>query len=83
MAVSFLPSAEAEMLDAADRYDAESRGLGSEFLSEVEGTVARIIAFPEHGALYLEGTRRVKVPAECSSAGSHLRLSTSRRRTIS
>ena len=38
----FLPPAEEEMIAAAQYYQQQSTGLGSEFLSEVERTVATI-----------------------------------------
>lgn len=43
----FLPPAEEEMIAAAQYYQQQSTGLGSEFLSEVERTVAAILAQPE------------------------------------
>lgn len=43
----FLPPAEEEMIAAAQYYQQQSAGLGSEFLSEVERTVAAILAHPE------------------------------------
>lgn len=47
MATIFLPPAEDEMIAAAQYYQQQSAGLGSEFLSEVERTVASILAHPE------------------------------------
>ena len=58
-AISFLPAAREEFLQTVDHYDAEAPGLGAEFAAEVERAAERIAAFPEHGAPYLAGTRRV------------------------
>lgn len=57
--VEFLPAAREELLAVAERYDAETPGLGEAFLTEVERAVERITAFPAHGSLYLADTRRV------------------------
>ena len=57
--VQFLPAAREEFLVATDHYDAASAGLGAEFVSEVERTLSRIAALPEHGSPYVSGTRRV------------------------
>ncbi len=54
-----LPAAREEFLEAADRYDAQTPGLGEEFIVAVEYAAGRIAAFPEHGSPYLAGTRRV------------------------
>ena len=58
-AVPFLPSAEEEFLQAVDRYEAEVPGLGADLIAEVERAADLIRRFPEHGSLYLAGTRRV------------------------
>ena len=58
-AVSFLPAAQDEFLQAVRHYDAEVPGLGARFAGEVERAIERIVAFPEHGSPYLADTRRV------------------------
>ena len=50
----FLPPAEEEMIAAAQYY----QGLGSEFLSEVERTLAAILAHPEAAPKVKEEIRR-------------------------
>ena len=57
--VPFLPLAEEEFLHAVARYEGKRRGLGAEFLAEVERAVRRIVSFPQHGSPYLVGTRRI------------------------
>ncbi|NGZ10863.1 MAG: type II toxin-antitoxin system RelE/ParE family toxin [Nitrospira sp. LK70] len=47
IAAIFLPPAEDEMIAAAQYYEQQSVGLGSEFLNEVERTVAAILVHPE------------------------------------
>ena len=37
----FLPPAEEEMVEASNRYEAESQGLGREFLEDVQRIVIR------------------------------------------
>lgn len=45
--VVFLPPAQKEMTAAARYYQTQSIGLGTEFLDEVERTIASIAAHPE------------------------------------
>jgi toxin ParE2 len=43
----FLSPALVEATEAAEFYDARLPGLGADFLSEVDSTIARIVMFPE------------------------------------
>jgi plasmid stabilization system protein ParE len=54
----FLPPAEDELIAAAQYYQQQSAGLGSEFLSEVERTVAAILAYPEAAPRVKKDIRR-------------------------
>lgn len=54
----FLPAAEAEMLEAARFYDDRSRGLGHDFLDEVERTTESIVEQPYSGAKISGNIRR-------------------------
>ncbi|MDF0674871.1 MAG: type II toxin-antitoxin system RelE/ParE family toxin [Nitrospira sp.] len=54
----FLPPAEEEMIAAAQYYQCQSAGLGSEFLSEVERTVAAILVHPEAAPKVKKDIRR-------------------------
>ena len=58
MTAIFLPPAEEEMIAAAQYYQQQSAGLGSEFLIEVERTVAAILAYPEAASRVKKDTRR-------------------------
>ncbi len=60
--IVFLVPAEEEMLEAAQYYESQTRGLGHEFLGEVQRTVARIIENPRLGQIVREGIRRRLVP---------------------
>lgn len=55
----FLPAAAEEFLQAVDHYEGELPGLGADLILEVEAASRRIVSFPQHGRLYLAGTRRV------------------------
>jgi hypothetical protein len=57
-AVGFHPAARHELLEAADFYDLESRGLGTEFLNEVERAMVNIIAHPEASPALLGSVRK-------------------------
>jgi plasmid stabilization system protein ParE len=57
-AVSFLPPAEEEMIEAARYYESKSDGLGSEFLAEVERTIESIKAHPSAAAIIRSHIRR-------------------------
>ena len=52
------PDARLELREAADFYDLERPGLGSEFLDEVERTIKRIVAHPESSPVVLGHVRR-------------------------
>jgi hypothetical protein len=57
--IPFLPQAEEEFLEWVARYEGRVRGLGGEFIEEVERALERIDTFPEHGSPHLANTRRV------------------------
>lgn len=54
------PAAQRELDEAAAYYDAESPGLGSSFLSEVDHALQQVRAFPEAAPVGL-GSVRVRV----------------------
>ncbi len=54
----FLPEAEEEMNEAAQFYERRKKGLGLEFLNEVERTVASIVALPQSGPVISSNIRR-------------------------
>ncbi|TKB67812.1 MAG: type II toxin-antitoxin system RelE/ParE family toxin [Nitrospira sp.] len=58
MTAIFLPSAEEEMIAAAQYYQQQSAGLGSEFLIEVERTVAAVLTYPEAAPMVKKEIRR-------------------------
>jgi toxin ParE1/3/4 len=60
--IVFLAPAEEEMLEAAQYYEGQTRGLGHEFLVEVQRTVARIIENPRLGQIVRRGIRRRLMP---------------------
>jgi toxin ParE1/3/4 len=60
--IVFLVPAEEEMLEAAQYYESQTRGLGHEFLGEVQRTVARIIENPRLGQIVRAGIRRRLMP---------------------
>lgn len=47
----YLPSAEAEMNEAAQFYETEASGLGAEFLDEIQRALDRILNWPELGKI--------------------------------
>ena len=53
----FHPLAEQELVEAAQFYETRAAGLGSDFIREVEHTLAQIAANPEAGSV-LTGTIR-------------------------
>lgn len=57
----FLSSAEAEFAEAAAFYEAQSPGLGEDFIIEVERAVGGLSHNPELGTPYVEDTRRALV----------------------
>ena len=54
----FLPAAETEMREAARFYEERSRGLGHDFLNEVERTIESIVEQPYSGVRISSSTRR-------------------------
>lgn len=57
-AVVFLSPAEDEMTAAAHHYQAQSKGLGAEFLSEVERTIVAIASHPQAAPKVTKDIRR-------------------------
>jgi len=57
----FLPEAEEEMNEAARFYERRKKGLGFEFLSEVERTIALVREYPDAGSAVGPKRRRVLV----------------------
>jgi plasmid stabilization system protein ParE len=60
--VWFHPFADLELNEAAYFYDAESPGLGTVFLDEVEHTIDRIVEHPNAGTLVAGTVRRRLIP---------------------
>ncbi len=58
MTFSFNPDAEQEMNEAAQRYDSDRLGLGSEFLDEIEGSVRFLMQFPYSSPLVRRSARK-------------------------
>jgi len=56
--IVFLVPAEEEMLEAAEYYESQRRGLGRTFLAEVQRTVDRIVENPRLGQAVRQGIRR-------------------------
>ena len=56
--VIFLPQAEEEMNAAAQYYESQSQGLGSDFLLEVERTTEAISSNPKAAPTIRNGIRR-------------------------
>ena len=54
----FLPEAEEEMNEAARFYERRKKGLGFEFLNEVERTIASILTHPRSGPAISPSIRR-------------------------
>lgn len=57
--VRFHPEAEVELVAEARYYEERLPGLGARFISEIQAAVSLALAFPEIGAPYKYGTRRV------------------------
>jgi plasmid stabilization system protein ParE len=57
-AVVFLPPAQEEMTEAARYYQTQSMGLGTEFLAEVERTIAAIGSHPKAAPKVKQDIRR-------------------------
>lgn len=51
------PSAEADLSEARDWYEAQRPGLGGEFLTAVDECLEHIISFPESYAVEYKGVR--------------------------
>lgn len=60
--VEFHPEAEAEFVSTARYYEDQAEQLGLEFISSVQGTVRRILEYPESGRPFGRRLRRVLVP---------------------
>ena len=60
MNARFTSSAETELQEAIDFYEAAENGLGARFLDEVEAAVARILAHPAAWAPMSVRTRRCR-----------------------
>lgn len=58
IAVTFLPLAQEEMTEAARFYETKSKGLGAQFLAEVERTIAAISSHPEAAPIVKQDIRR-------------------------
>lgn len=58
MKVAFLEAAEHELLNAVDHYNAESPGLGYDFMAEVLATADRITSNPDAWQPLSRRTRR-------------------------
>lgn len=57
-AAVFLPPAQEEMTEAARFYETRSKGLGTEFLAEVERTIAAIVSHPKAAPKVKQDIRR-------------------------
>lgn len=60
--VIFHPLAEQELVDAATYYEQQKRGLGLEYLQEVENAVNFLIRYPEAGSKVRGSVRRLVLP---------------------
>ncbi|MBI5641044.1 MAG: type II toxin-antitoxin system RelE/ParE family toxin [Nitrospirae bacterium] len=58
MKVLFLKPAQAEVDDAVEWYDLQSRSLGTQFLDDLDRAVRRIVAYPLANTKMEEGLRR-------------------------
>lgn len=59
---TFNPLAEQELIDAADYYETQRRGLGLEVLEEVEQSINFLVGYPEAGARIRDSVRRLVIP---------------------
>ena len=59
MKIEFFPAAADELLDAADIYESDARGLGREFVLEVERVIGVLIELPSLGERLDEIHRRI------------------------
>ena len=53
--------AEDELLRSARYYEQERRGLGDDFVAEVQTLAARLLEFPELGTIVIRDVRRARV----------------------
>ncbi len=60
--VRFLRPAELELLDAAQYYEIQARGLGGEFLDKIDAAVLDIREAPERWPIIRSNVRRRLVP---------------------
>lgn len=58
MRVTFNELAERELNDAAHYYELEQPGLGSAFITDIQGCTEAIVAYPLAGTIVLGGIRR-------------------------
>lgn len=56
--VLFRRAAEEEFVEAAAWYEQQRRGLGLQFIAEIDEAVERAAAFPEHCPVVLRDVRR-------------------------
>jgi len=59
--VEYHPLADQELTEAALYYERQARGLGADFLVEVQRTEAFLARFPAAGRLLRDGSRRVSL----------------------
>ncbi len=59
--VGFHPDARRDLREAADFYDLERPGLGTEFLDEVERTLRQVMEYPESSPVALGQVRECAV----------------------
>jgi plasmid stabilization system protein ParE len=59
MKIEFLPAAADELIDAVDLYESDVRGLGREFMLEVQRVIAVLIELPSLGEKLDEIHRRI------------------------
>ncbi|MHB8868066.1 MAG: type II toxin-antitoxin system RelE/ParE family toxin [Thermoleophilia bacterium] len=60
--VGFHPDAKREMREAADFYDFERAGLGTEFLDAVERAMRQVIEHPDSSPVIRGHVRKCRVP---------------------
>jgi plasmid stabilization system protein ParE len=57
----FLEQAADEAVEATGRYEQEREGLGEDFRSEIDAVIARLMDYPESGAVVFRDVRRARV----------------------
>jgi len=62
MTYEFIPEAQAEFWEAADRYESKEEGLGVRFRNEVSHVIQKILADPFLWRERAGGYRRVNCP---------------------